>query len=303
MRAAMAVVGTVVLLASAGCAAQPAPRAAELPAQAPGSRPFDLFRRADLAVIEQADLKLFNDCLADAGYPQERAISKGPGPIVPALLRPAVSPRTEAEARAYGFGTPLPARPAAIVRKDSAFFDAAGKCETSAREPLGSPREVSSVRDRYAALGNSLVQDRTEKVQEIMVAYSKQLTGCLAGQGYRLKSGEQLSTRGDMSQFGVVRGSHVAAKPVQPRRPEGLPPEVEIQPAVPARAYRPSKSEVALAVAFVRCGHTIGLFAALDKAEPVMQQEIVERHVAEFSGLNPQIEALAAKAAEVLKGH
>ncbi|TCO43454.1 hypothetical protein EV646_11230 [Kribbella antiqua] len=74
-----------------------------------------------------------------------------------------------------------------------------------------------------------------------------------------------------------------------------------MQPAVPARAYLPSKAEAAFAVAFVRCGRTTGLFAALDKAEPAMQKEIAERHVAEFSGLNPQIEALAAKAAEVLK--
>jgi hypothetical protein len=53
------------------------------------------------------------------------------------------------------------------------------------------------------------------------------------------------------------------------------------------RAYQPSKAEVAFAVAFVRCARTTGLFAALDQAEPAMQQEIVERHVAEFSGLNP----------------
>jgi hypothetical protein len=155
----------------------------------------------------------------------------------------------------------------------------------------------------YAALGNSLVQDRTTKVQAIMVAFGQRLSGCLAGQGYPLKPGEQFSTRGDISQFGIVPGSHLAAKPVQPRRPEGLPAEVELRPAVPARAYQPSKAEVAFAVAFVRCARTTGLFAALDQAEPAMQQEIVERHVAEFSGLNPQIEALAAKAADVLKGH
>jgi hypothetical protein len=299
MRVAMALVSVAIL---AGCAAQPAPRAAELPALPPGAQPFDLFRRADLAVIEKADLKLFNDCLADGGYPQERAIGNDPGPVVPGLLQPAINPRTEAEARRHGFGTPLPSQPAAIVRKDPAFFEAATKCEKSAREALGSPREVGSLRDRYAALGNSLVQDRTKKTQATMVAFSKRLTACLAGHGYRLHDGEEFSTRGDLSQFGIVPGSHVAAQPVEVRRPEGLPAEVEVQPAVPARAYQPSKAEVAFAVAFVRCGRTTGLFAALDRAEPVMQKEIVERHVAEFSGLNPQIEALAAKAAEVLKG-
>ena len=153
------------------------------------------------------------------------------------------------------------------------------------------------MRDRYAALGNSLVQDRTSKTQTIMVAFSKRLTSCLAGHGYRLRAGSEFSPRGDLSQFGIVPGSHVPARPFPV--PAGL--GVEVQPAVPARAYRPSKAEVAFAVAFVRCGDSTGLFAALDKAEPVMQQEIVQRHVSEFSGLNPQIEALADKAAEVLK--
>jgi hypothetical protein len=61
-------------------------------------------------------------------------------------------------------------------------------------------------------------------------------------------------------------------------------------------------AEAAFAIAFVRCGDSVGLFAALDQAEIAIQQQIVERHVSEFHGLNPRIEALASRAGEVLRG-
>ncbi|MDX6236035.1 MAG: hypothetical protein QOG10_850 [Kribbellaceae bacterium] len=289
----------VALLGLAACGTQPVPQVAELPPLPAGGKPFDLFRRADLGLIEKADLQLFNDCLAKAGYPQERALSAGPDPVVPALLRPAISPRTEAEARKYGFGTPMRAQPATIVRKEPAFHETAASCEKSAREPLGPPDEVGALRDRYFELGNALVKDRGKSVQAIVLAHSLALTDCLAAKGYRLKRGEQFNVRGDLSQFGITRGSYAAVRPVQRR--VDLPVGDEVQPAVPAREYRPSTAEVAFAVTFVRCGGAVGLFGALDKAEVTVQQEIVERHASEFSGLNPRIEALAQKAAEVLR--
>ncbi|MET7283504.1 hypothetical protein ABZS29_35080 [Kribbella sp. NPDC005582] len=291
-----------VLLIATGCAAEPPSRAPELPPLPAGARPFELFRRADLTQIDQADRALFNDCLADNGYPQERALGNQPVAAVAGLSRPPISPRTEAEARKYGFGTALPAEPAAIDRKDPAFFAVAGRCETTARSALGVPIEVAGLRDRYAQLGNALVQERARKVETILVAHSKKLAACLAGRGHRLQTGATFSARGDLKQFGVALGTHTPAKPLAVRRPDGLPAEVQIKPAVPAREYRPSKAEAAFAVSFVRCGRQSGLFAAIDRDERAIEQQIVERHVAEFSGLNPQIEAMAAKAREVLRG-
>jgi hypothetical protein len=291
-----------VLAAVVGCGAQPVPRAAELPPLPAGARPFDLYRRADVMVVEKADLALFNDCLAEAGYPQERALGPEPDPVVPALFEPVVSPRTEAEARKHGFGTPKRAQRAVIDRKEPAFLDAAARCEKSAREPLGDPHEVGALRDRYAELGNALVQDRVKKVQAIMVAHSKGLTGCLAGRGYPLKPGEEFSVRGELGQFGIKPGSYAPVRPVPVVRPAGLPASAAVVPAVPAREYKPSMAEAAFAIAFVRCGDSVGLFAALDQAEIAIQQQIVERHVSEFHGLNPRIEALASRAGEVLRG-
>jgi hypothetical protein len=301
MRAVAAVVGAVVLVMAAGCGSDPAPRAAELPPLPAGAKPFDLYRRADVTVIEQADLKLFLDCLADNGYPQERELSSGPGVVAAALLRPAISPRTEAEARRHGFGTPAPAQPAMITRTQPAFHEASAKCESSARVALGDSHEVGSLRRLYAELGNAMVQTRAKLTQDTIVAHSNGLTSCLAGLGYRLKAGDKFNPRGDLAQYGVKRGAQVAAVQARTVRPAGLPADAQVQPAVPAREYRPSKAEVAFALAFVRCGKSTGLFAALDKGEIPMQQEIVERHVSEFSGLNPKIEALAAKAADVLR--
>ncbi|MEV8378596.1 hypothetical protein AB0P21_38005 [Kribbella sp. NPDC056861] len=301
MRAVAVMIGAVVLAVTAGCGADPVPRSAELPALPAGAKPFDLYRHADVTVIERADLKLFLDCLADHGYPQERELSSGPGVAASALLRPAISPRTEAAARRYGFGAAEAARPALITRKEPAFQETAARCESAARAPLGDSREVSALRSRYADLGNAMVQTRAKRSQEMVVAYSNKITSCLVGAGYRLKSGDKFNPRGDLAQYGIKAGVHVAVAPARTVRPAGLPADAEFQPAVPAREYRPSKAEVAFALAFVRCGTSTGLFAALDQAEIPMQQEIVERHVSEFSGLNPRIEALAAKAADVLR--
>ncbi|GAB3937432.1 hypothetical protein GCM10029976_050460 [Kribbella albertanoniae] len=297
---AIAVLG--VLLIATSCAAEPAPRAPELPPLPAGARPFELFRRADLTLVDQADRALFLECLADNGYPQERALGNESVEAVTGLSRPPISPRTEAEARKYGFGTALPAEPATIDRKDPAFFAVADRCETTAREALGVPIEVAGLRDRYAQLGNALVQDRARKVEAILVAYGKKLVACLAGRGHRLQAGATFSARGDLKQFGITTGSHAPAKPTPVRRPAGLPADVPYKPAVPPREYRPSKAEAAFAVSFVRCGQQTGLFAAIDRDGLAIEQQIVERHVSEFSGLNPQIEALAAKSSEVLRG-
>jgi hypothetical protein len=302
MRAVAGVLGAAALMLVAGCGSSaPVAGPPALPALPAGAKPFDLFRGAELGTIQQAGLKLFNDCLAEAGYPQEREIRSAPAPVLPALLRPAINPRTEADARRQGFGTPVPRQPATIVRQDPAFNSAADKCDRAGRSALGDPDEVGGLRDRYAYLGNSLVQDRTKKTQAIMVAHSKKLPGCLAEHGYRLAAGQQFNPRGDLGQFGVGLGAPVAAVPARAARPAGLAANAVFKPEVPAREYRPSRAEVAFALAFVRCGKSSGLFAALDQAEIPMQQEIVERHGSEFSGLNPRIEALAAKAAEVLR--
>ncbi|GAA3579354.1 hypothetical protein [Kribbella ginsengisoli] len=302
MRAVAAVVGAAVLVMTAGCGSDPAPRVAELPSLPAGAKPFDLYRQADVTVIEKADLKLFLDCLADHGYPQERELSSGPGVAAAALLRPAISPRTEAEARRHGFGTPEPAQPAMITRTQPAFHQVSAKCETSSRAALGDSHEIGSLRRLYAELGNSMVQARAKRIQQTVVAHSKGLTSCLAGRGYRLKVGDSFNPRGDLTQYGIKPGAHAAVVPARTPRPAGLPADAQVQAAVPAREYEPSKAEVAFALAFVGCGKSSGLFAAIDKAEIPMQREIVERHVSEFSGLNPKIEALAAKAAEVLRG-
>ncbi|WP_145806413.1 hypothetical protein [Kribbella amoyensis] len=269
---------------------------AELPPLPAGAKPFELFRRADLQQVEKADLVLFTDCLAAAGYPEERAVATGPGAVAVALLRPVVTPRTEVEARRYGFGAPASAVQAEVVRKDSAFYQVASQCEQSARAQLGDPREVGALRDRYTELGNALVQDRAKRVTAILTDYGTRLSACLAGRGYALPAGRTFDARGDLSQYGIIRGHHDPV-PTPARSPGG----VEIRPAIPARAYRPSQAEVVFALAFVRCGVSTGLFAELDRSERAIEQEIVERHVAEFHGLNPRIEALAQRAAEVLR--
>ncbi|WP_328988696.1 hypothetical protein OG394_20955 [Kribbella sp. NBC_01245] len=298
----LAALGLLAVLTT-GCGTAPGPAAvAELPPLPAGAeQPFDHFRRDALATIEKADLTFFLDCLAAAGYPQEREVSLGPAPVLPALAAAPLSPRTEADARKYGFGAPLLAQPANVVRKDPAFTQAARGCERSARAMFGAPDEVGRVRSLYADLGNKLVQERSARTTEIINGKSGELTACFAAQGYRVKSGEQFSARGDLSQFGIQTGTH--ENPVAPpfRRPVGLSAGVQIEPPVPARKYIPTAAEVKFAVAFVRCGVRTGLFAEIDKRQPEIQQAIVERHAAEFAALNPAVDQIARDAAAVLK--
>lgn len=298
----LATLGLLAVLAT-GCGTAPGPAAiAELPPLPAGAdQPFDHFRRDALATIEKADLTLFLDCLAGAGYPQEREVSLGPPPVLPALAAPPLSPRTEADARKYGFGAPLLAQPARIVRTDPAFTKVVLSCERSARAKVGAPDEVGRVRSLYADLGNKLVQERSARTTEIVNNKSGELTACFAAQGYRVKSGEQFSARGDVSQFGIQTGTH-ENPPAQPiRRPVGLSSAVRIEPPAPARKYLPTAAEVKFAVAFVRCGTQTGLFAEIDRRMPEIQQAIVERHAAEFAALNPAVDQIARDAAAALK--
>ncbi|MFC0629209.1 hypothetical protein [Kribbella deserti] len=278
-----------------GCGTTPGPAAvAELPPLPAGAdQPFDHFRRDALTTIEKADLTFFHDCLADAGYPQEREFSVGPPPVLPALAAAPLTPRTEADARKYGFGEPLPPQPAQVIRKDAAFHTTAQNCERSARAKFGAPDEVGRVRGLYADLGNKLVRERGARTTEIVAGKSAALTGCFAAEGYRLKLGEQFSPRGDLRQFGIQKGTHEKVRAV--RVPSG------VAPGAPARKYLPTVAEVKFAVAFVRCGTRTGLFAELDRQQPRIQQEIVERYAAEFAALNPAVEQVARDAATALK--
>lgn len=298
----LAALGLLVVLA-AGCGGSPPEQAAVRlpPLPAGADQPFDHFRRESLTTIEKADLTFFLDCLAESGYPQERELSPGPAPVLPALAAQPLSPRTEAEARKHGFGVPLLAQPAQVVRTDPAFHQAAQTCERSARAKVGAPDEVGRVRSQYADLGNKLVQERGLRTTEIIAGKSGQLTACLAIQGYPLKPGEEFSARGDLRRFGIQKGVHENPPAQSVRRPVGLSGSVRIKPAIPARKYVPTAAEVKFAVAFVRCGTRTGLFAEIDRRMPEIQQAIVERHAAEFAALNPAVDQIARDAAAALK--
>lgn len=252
---------------------------------------FELFRRTELTRIEQAGQTLFHRCIERAGYPQGAA--PAPRDLFGWLAEKPVKPRTVDEARKNGFGTAIPAQTARILRTGTAYSAAVDRCEKSTGERLGDP----AVRDRYLELGNRLGHELGLRVKAVLQEESDSLVSCLGGKGYPLPKGARYDARKNVTQFGIRLGAN-AAPVVKPVRT--LPGGAKLEPAVPARPYRPSSQEAAFAVAFAECGTSTGLFDRLDARLPSLQQQTVGDHAAELADLNPKIIAMADRAAAVL---
>lgn len=294
--AALVVVGLV------GCSGPAADDRAALPELPPGAdEPFDLFRNDHLAAVERAAGVLYLDCLADEGYPQERALAKGAEPTFAALDEPPLQPTTVAEARRYGLGGPVPAQPAKIVRSDPDFQPAAESCLAAAGDRLGGAGEVSEVRDRYGQLGNELVKARGAAVQQLVGRSADIFAGCLAEHGFRLPDGETFDPSATAGQFDVPLGANEPPRPASPPQVRQLPTDAELVPGTREQDYAPTDRERRYAVALVTCLRTTGLLTQVEDELPALQQRIVEEHAAELADLNPRLQALADRARAVLE--
>ncbi len=270
----------------------------ELP---PGKdEPFDLFRDDHLAAVERAAGTLYLDCLADEGYPQERALAQGAEPTFAALDEPPLQPTTVAEARRHGLGGPVPAQSAKIVRTDPAFQRVAESCLGTAGDRLGGAAEVSEVRDRYGRLGNELVKARGEAVQQLVGRSTGAFAGCLAEHGFRLPDGETFDPSATADLFGVPLGANEPPRRADPPRVRELPADAELVPGTREQDYVPTDRERRYAVALVTCLRSTGLLTQVEDELPALQQQIVQEHAAELADLNPRLQALADRARAVL---
>ncbi|WP_154402547.1 hypothetical protein [Nocardioides speluncae] len=258
---------------------------------------FDQFLRADLSLIEKADIALLQRCLTEAGYPRPEGSAPPPTDLFDWLTDPPLQPRTVAQARELGFGGTIPAQPAQVLRSGRAYLTAVNRCERTARESLGDPAEVEDVRVRYVELGNRLGRELGQGVKAVLQAESDVLVPCLAGKGYSLPKGVRFDAQQNITQFGVTVGDN--APPVE-KPVRILAKGVKLRPAVPARPYQPTTEERGLAVAFAQCGDSTGLFDRLDDRLPELRRVIAERHAEEFAELNPKIESIASRAEAVL---
>lgn len=301
--AALAVVATVAL---AGCDVggsklASGPRTAQSPSGADQDHPLALFRGQDLGLIDYAQLKVRNECLAKAGYPQNLdAMQGGPRVVFENLI---VTPRTfgpttEQEARRIGFGIDQPAEPASIVSYDPNYNSAMDDCTKNAWQQLGTGAQQTY--NAYFDLGNklagALMPTITSRLDPQLPA---KMLSCMQGKGYHPDDDQAFLKTPNPKLFGVHFGDPDPG-PGATWQPNKGSLAVQVGPAAPARQYHASAEEGALAVAWLRCRQATGLADQQMSVAVAVQKELVAKYETTFDELNPKIQTVAKKAAALI---
>lgn len=295
----------VTALIAAGCAQEPTVPHAD--GSVVGARnSFDIFLGEELGLIDYAIRRVRNECLADAGYPQNlNDMEQGPTRAFPNLVvtERSFGPTSEDEARRVGFGRDSAAQPARIVSFDANYDINLERCERQAHTVLG-PRSEEVIASYYE-LGNLLSSEFTRAMVDLidrdLPGIAQELLVCLRSFGYEPLDRERFLNEPDPAEFGIAFGDLEAdpsgASTWQPDRVEGT---VQFGPPIPALRYIPTPEESELAVAWFQCRHETGLTETLISSLERAQAEIIMEYEEALTELNPQIQDLARKAAEAL---
>ena len=216
--------------------------------------PLALFQGENLGLIDYAQLKLQNQCLAKAGYPQNlNTMLSGPRAAFPGLV---ITPRTfgpttEQEARRIGFGWDQPSEPPAVVSYDPNYDRALDDCAKQAWKRLG--QDGQRIYFAYYDLGNNLSKSLMKTITERLDPQlpTKMLT-CIRGKGYQ-PTDEQVFLKTPRPQLLGVRFGQPDPGAGASWAPRKVPGTVQVGPAVAARQYHATPEEGALAVAWLQC--------------------------------------------------
>jgi hypothetical protein len=291
-RTALAIV--VVLTSLAACSGDdPRP-----PIVIDEKQPFALFLGEALGVIDYAQLKMTNQCLAEDGYRHNlETMVSGPRNPFDNLIVTArtFGPTAEAEARRLGFGMDLPAAPPAVVSSDATYDRVLERCSTRGWKRLGDAAHRTYI--AYFELGNDLSRPL---MRSIDARLDPRATGgmlaCVKDKGYRISDEAAFRRTPSPRLIGATIHPPETGDDWQPRR---IPGTVEVGPPTPARRYEASPAEGAMAVDWLRCRRTSGLADNQLAVAVEIQRELVIRHETQFVELNPEIEQVARTAAAV----
>jgi hypothetical protein len=295
---ASAVTALAVAASAAACGADDPPAGREMVDE---RNPLALFLGESLGLIDYAQLKLRNECLAEAGYPQN--LSTMMDRPIPAFGMFVITPRTfgpttEQEARRIGFGRDEPAEPPAVVSSDPNYDRASDTCTEKAWDRLG-----DDVQDAYYAyfdlgnkIGGRLMKAVTERLDQRLPA---KMLACVRGRGYDADDEQQFLKTPRPQLLGVPLGAADPA-PDTGWRPTKKPGAIEVGPAIPARPYRPTPEESELAVVWLRCRTETTLAEQQMAAAVAVQKELVAEHETSFTELNPRIRRIAKQAAALI---
>ncbi|MBL6278397.1 hypothetical protein JMF97_19745 [Micromonospora fiedleri] len=289
------------LVLTAGCTSEPGDvsDAPTIPSD-PAEQPYDLFLGEQLGIVDYAQRKVRNQCLAEAGYRQNLEVmaAKPHNPFGHLIVTArSFGPTSVEEARRLGFGREFPADPPAIISTDPAYDAASEACDRKAWHRIG--KDAARTYREYFALGNKL-EGPLQAAQDIELPadLTTKLIACLAEQGYRLDDPGQFLKRPLPELFGVELGDF--SQEGAQWQPNKRPGTVEVGPTRGPLRYDPKPEESKLAVAWFTCRQRTDLTRyQLDAAHKV-EDEVVKQNETSFVELNPKLEALARTAAELI---
>lgn len=291
LRVASALMGFAIL--GTGCGV-PAP-GSNITQQASGD-PYDVYRAEDTELLSYSQMALRVECLKEQGYPEfEALIGDGPSDQTRQRLSNSVGEtlfQDAKDAAARGFGFPAEADPGSVVVHDPGFDATFVECNDKAWKALGAADKT--LHSEYVGLANRLVTALMNGTGAAVGAATAKIGKCLVDQGKPVTINANSNWGVD---FEIPLGSATRseAEAWKPRQTNG----VEVRPGHPATQYVPTAEESALAVSYYECSESSGARQDLGAELLKVKQAAVAKEEAALAELNPKIEELAKKAANL----
>lgn len=265
-----------------------------------GELTFDLWLGDKVDFVDYAVRELNADCMARAGYPQLQQVGnrvfRGASTMFAITAERFRGFASEADARAQGFGNPQHAELRPLVSNDPSCDKQLDECTAKTYESLGA--DASSILDAYNTLGNQMAMFNNWSRTAIRTSLPP-FVDCLEKAGFRLKDRDYfINTMWDIELFGIPLGK-LEGEPYG-WKPSRKPGTVEVGPPVPELRYVPSKEEADLAAAWYRCDHETGRVDRLLKEAREAERRIVAKYADRLAELNPRLEQVATRAAELV---
>lgn len=276
---------------------------ASVDSDASTAQPFDALRGKELGILRHSIRKLRNECLAEAGYPQNlthMAQESGDDFAHVRFDLRTFGPVDEQEARRSGFGKDIPAKIARIVSFDANYDQELERCEQAASKKVGPEAQELSI--SYVELGNTLVGEFGKEYERLITPQLSELRtslrDCLAEAGFQAEDPEDFVREPYPEKLGVRFGAHesTSEETWSPERKEGT---IQIGPAVPAKKYVPTEDEIDLAVAWSQCIQRLQFKERLMPLVISAQQTVYEWHEDQLAEHADRTVELAKKAADL----
>ncbi len=274
-----------------GCAAETAVGPAEAGADA-----YDIYLAEEVDTIEFGQDVLRFHCLVDNGYREfEAFVPKSPTERARQDADQITTDNaffaSEQDAMTRGLREePAGPAPAKVIGHDSSLDAISEACDATAWDALGP--DAHQIHLEYRQLGNAFGALGTA-LSEDLVRLQNTVAQCLvdAGEPVTVAQDQLFGIRPDIELGQPV----VYPERIGPKQTQG----VEIIPADAEIAYVPTPAESDLAVKYYECSRQTGAREEFEHLLSEAKTEIVAEHEAELSELNPKIQELARKAADL----